>query len=256
MIERRSERVDVRARVEGDSLRLLRRNVARRSEDLSGRRELRLRARGLRESEIGDFDDTVLGEHKIARLDVAVNQVFLGRMPQSPGGLEDVAGRLVRGDHPLLLDDRLERPAANELHREEGYGPLLPDRVDLRDVRVIQRGGGLRLALEARDELGVGGENGKKCLERHLALQRLVQGEVDDTHPPGPDPLFDAVGAEALRADVRRDIVANVVGHPAPRAPGADAPAAITNSSSPAGTARCKSMDREVQVNAGLSPTS
>ena len=55
--------------------------------------------------------------------------------------------------------------------------------VDADDVRVLEAGGGLRLAAEALDELRVLGEALVQELERDLAVEHLVVGEPDVGHP-------------------------------------------------------------------------
>ena len=45
----------------------------------------------------------------------------------------------------------------------------------------------LRLAQKARADVRPEGQLGREQLDRHIALQAFVPGEIDDTHPPAPD---------------------------------------------------------------------
>ena len=64
---------------------------------------------------------------------------------------------------------------------------------DLHDVGVHQARGGLRLALEARDERGIVGEVLGEQLDRDLALQAQVEREVHGGHPAEAEPALQAV---------------------------------------------------------------
>jgi hypothetical protein len=55
--------------------------------------------------------------------------------------------------------------------------------IDLRDVRVIEAGKHLRLAVEAREALRVAREGGRQNLERHVASQLRVARAIDLAHP-------------------------------------------------------------------------
>ena len=77
--------------------------------------------------------------------------------------------------------------ALDELHDEGADAARLLEAVDRGDVRVLELGEELRLALEAREALGVGGERLGQDLDRDLALQLRVGRAVDDSPiPPSP----------------------------------------------------------------------
>ena len=63
----------------------------------------------------------------------------------------------------------------------------------LHDVRVNQACGGLRLALETRDERRILGEVLGEQLDGHLALQAQIEGEVDGGHPAETESALQAV---------------------------------------------------------------
>jgi len=112
------------------------------------------------------LDLSVLGQHQIARLDVAMDEPLLRGVPQTGGRLHDVPGRHRRLERSALARHRLERSAADQLHREVRDRPFLTGGVDLGDVRMVERRRGTRLAGEAGDELRVGRQRREERLER------------------------------------------------------------------------------------------
>ena len=73
-------------------------------------------------------------------------------------------GDLLRDRQRLVERDRLRARSAargltlDQLHHERADAAALFEAVDVRDVRMVQRGEDLGFALEAREALGVGGE--------------------------------------------------------------------------------------------------
>ena len=122
--------------------------------------------------------------------------------------------RLLEGFGDLLRDleglaDR-DRPAlqalgevlaGGELHGEEVSGRPVGERraleaVDVGDARVVEGGEDLRLALEAGQPIGIGGEGLGKQLDRDVAAELRVRGPVHLAHPPGAEGRNDLVGPE------------------------------------------------------------
>ncbi len=79
-------------------------------------------------------------------------------------------------------DQGVERLAAHELHGEKRNAVRLLDRVDRDDVGVVQRRDGARLAPEALDPLRRSRHLGRQDLERDLARELRVLGQVDLAH--------------------------------------------------------------------------
>ena len=103
-----------------------------------------------------------------------------------------LGGRWPRvGGRPLEPPDPLEhgvqRQSADELHDVEVGALMLADPEDRDDVGVVQPRGGLGLALEPDEELGVEQPVVAQHLQRHAAAQRLLLGLVDDPHPAAAD---------------------------------------------------------------------
>ena len=63
---------------------------------------------------------------------------------------------------------------------------------------MVEGGEHLCLALEALEPLGVGGHLRRQNLERHLALELGVPGEVDLPHPALAELVEDPVVGEGL----------------------------------------------------------
>ena len=99
------------------------------------------------------------------------------------------------GSWPLLLDDLLERAALQVLHGDVGAAVGLAAVVDRDDVRVVEARRGLRLAPEALDELAVLGVALGHDLERDLAAEARVLGEVHRRHAADAEAPEHAVAA-------------------------------------------------------------
>ena len=82
--------------------------------------------------------------------------------------------------------------AFDELHNERAAFKA----VDLRDVRMIQRGEGLRLALEPRKAVAVARESVRQHLNRDVASEPGIPRAVDFTHAALSNGAEDFVGAE------------------------------------------------------------
>ena len=72
------------------------------------------------------------------------------------------------------------------------------DRVQHHDARVLEGGNRLGLALEALAPQRVGGHVGRQHLDRHLAPQTRVLGQVHLAHTARTERLADGVGAELV----------------------------------------------------------
>ena len=114
------------------------------------------------------------------------------------------------GDRGDDLDDLLRRQtlrvvAAQQaggvgsrdvVHRDPELTVALAAVVHTDDVRMPQGGGDICLALESLSVLVVGGHLREQDLERVLARESRVLGEVDLTHPAGAEGADDGVSGE------------------------------------------------------------
>ena len=138
----------------------------------------------------------VLLEENVRRLDVAVDQPAvvgfvqcagdLGHDRGGPGGIEAASAR----------DELAQVLTVDVAHREVESAVVLPGLVHGDDMRVVERSGDSRLALEARAEARVLGELGGNQLERDVAVELLLAGEVDDTHAAAADQALDRAAGD------------------------------------------------------------
>ncbi len=178
---------------------LLGRHVVERAEHDSHFRERSLAGFGreLRHAEIEDLDEirvaVFFDEHDIFRLEVAVHDVPRVRSGEASRDLaRDVQGapNLERAPRDLgaqiLSFDELER----EVHRAVVE---LGEVHRLHDVRVLDVGSGGRLALEAREELGVLRVLGVHDLHGERLLHEHVLSAVNAPHPATTEQHLEAV---------------------------------------------------------------
>jgi hypothetical protein len=198
VVEQAAERVEVAAAVDLPALDLLGRDVVDRPDHVARLRDLGAVAlQALRESEICQKCAAAL-DQDVRRLDVAVDQ------PERVGGVErrgDLAARVDRPVGPqaaLLAQHGGEVRALDVLHREVEQPVDLAGVVDRDDVRVLERRGDPRLALEALAEaLRLGVFRGDD-LDRGAAPEVQVLGPVDDAHAAAPEAGLDPVAGDGL----------------------------------------------------------
>src|SRR5437868_15504401 len=85
--------------------------------------------------------------HYVVRLEIAVDDARGMRFCESFSYVLQVAQKL-RKIGLLLMNQLTQRQTINEFHRDEVHDISFTNFVDVRDVRMIQRGGGLRLLSE------------------------------------------------------------------------------------------------------------
>ena len=157
-----AEGVDVGGRGDLHALRLLGGEVLRGAHDHAGAGE-RGGVAGLGDAEVGQLDHAVRADQQVARLDVAVHDAGPVRGRQPVGGLAEHVQRPVDGQRALVVQDRDQRLALDELHDQEGelLGAAVVDGlavvVDRGDVRVGQRRGVPGLVAEPGEEARVAG---------------------------------------------------------------------------------------------------
>ena len=91
------------------------------------------------------------------------------------------------GERADFLNDRIEGPPLHVFHDEIQDALALLHGIDGDDVRMAERGGGARLALEPlHHPLSHVEQGGRQHLDRHLAVEGEVVGQVDRGHPAAP----------------------------------------------------------------------
>ena len=86
--------------------------------------------------------------------------------------------------------------AVEQLHHEEEQAVVgLAEVGDADAVVVVEARGRARLAVEARDRFGVGGQLGAQDLHRHRLVHERVRGAIDGAHAALAEPLDQTVAA-------------------------------------------------------------
>src|SRR5262249_6070615 len=146
--------------------------------------------------EVGDLHDSgLLLEAEVRGLYVAVDEALLVGVLQAVADLEEGVEELV-GVGGLGLEEVLDRGPLDALHGDVVLTLLLAWLDDLDDVRVVEEDQGLRLALEAGDEVAVAGHVHGERLDRDPAVEGGLVALVDDAHAAAGDLGLDLELAE------------------------------------------------------------
>ena len=187
LVEDHPQRVEVGAAVDRPAARLLRRQV-RRGAELHPRPGEGGVAEHLGDAEVGQQQAVVLGaQEHVLRLDVAVDDPAPVGVVERGRRLPQVLARLRQAERALLAQAVVEGAPLDVGHHQVGGVVGLAVVVDGEDVGVVERGDRLRLALEARQEVGVRGEVGVEHLDRHAPLEQQIGGEEDLGEAALPD---------------------------------------------------------------------
>ena len=151
----------------------------------------------LADAEVHDLRAAVLGQHDVARLQIAVDDARIVRDRQTVG---DLAGDLdhARGLQPLPLDRAVERLPGDELHDDERPAVQVADVVDGDDVRVVEQGRQPRLARQALGRDAVRRQLVGDELDGDEPAQARIARLIDLSHAAGSEGADDLVHADAL----------------------------------------------------------
>jgi hypothetical protein len=152
---------------------------------------------GLGEAEVEDLDLSAGRELDVGGREVAVDDALAVGLLEGRGDLLGDLEGLVDGDR-TPREALLEVFTHDELEGEEGLSVRFFQTVDGGDVRVVERGEEVRLALETGEALGVLSDLGREDLDGHVTVKVGVGGAVDLAHAPGPDGGGDAVVGKGL----------------------------------------------------------
>jgi hypothetical protein len=97
--------------------------------------------------------------------------------------------------------------ALDQFHDQGLHAARFLQAVNLRDVRMVQRGEGLRLAFESGEALRILCERLRQHLDRHLAPEGGVSGAIDLAHSTGAEGGEDFVGTEADTGNERNELM-------------------------------------------------
>ncbi len=159
--EHAAERVHVGPRVRDLTTELLGRRVVERPHELAGTGDARIARGPFGESEVGEvgvrsrFRASLTRDEHVRGLDVAVHEPLLVCGVEGRGDLADDPRCLSRLEPPLLAQQGAKIGALHVSHRDVQTTSGLAGLVDRDHVRVIDRGGELRLADETLSEPGI-----------------------------------------------------------------------------------------------------
>jgi hypothetical protein len=195
VVEHAAERIHVRARVDLVPRELLGRHEVRGADPLAGGREPGVGADDLGEPEVRQVG-VLPGEQHVGRLDVAVHE------PDRMGGVERRAElqtdrcHALRGQPPVARQQALQVGALHVAHDEVEVAALFARRVHRDHVRMVDRRGHARLALEALAEAGVARSLGRDQLDRDGAAERKLRRAVHDAHAAAAGDRLDAAAGD------------------------------------------------------------
>ena len=161
-----------------------------------------------RDAEVGEDHPAVVADHDVARLHVAVDDPPRVRGLERAQQRQPDLRRLLRRQRAVVAHDVRERAGLDELHDEERRAVVLDDVVDGDGARVVEPGGGPRLAPGALDEHGavVVGQPVREgdLLDGDLAVEDLVARPPDGAHAAGAQGRAQPVapGDEPVRGEV------------------------------------------------------
>jgi hypothetical protein len=95
-----------------------------------------------------------------------------------------------------LRDPIRESRTLDELHDQEGTGLAFFDAMNVRDIRMVERGENLRFAPKARQSIDIRCDGGKKNLDRDVAIQFRITGPIHLAHAAHADERSNVVASE------------------------------------------------------------
>ena len=147
------------------------------------------------ETEVEDFEPTVRGEKKVGGFQIEMNDGAIMSSGKAVGEL-DGEGKEIGFRQRTWSKGGLERIARNVLHDEEIGVALSVEIVNGGDVGVIHLGEGACFVAKTVTCGFVGERSGREHLDRDIAVEPGIVGEVNNSHSAAADSLEDSVVAE------------------------------------------------------------
>ena len=145
-----------------------------------------------RKAEIENLGVSTFGDENVCRLDVAMDDAFRVRSVKAVGNLDGELEQLI--DRQQMRPNQLtERPAFDELHRDERVALVLSYFINCADVRVVEARCRARLPAESLERLR---------RSRHFTVEKLqcdkpakpyVFSLVHDSHAAGSKRVQDSI---------------------------------------------------------------
>ena len=205
LVEDDAEGVEVSARVARLALPLFGGHVGGRARDRARHREARA-AEDERDAEVGEHDLPFGVEHDVGRFQVSVDHAARVGVVNGVGERGEEAGGLLGTEAPAfrraLLQFGLERWPLDVLHDHVVPVALGVEVVDLQDVGMAQTGDGVRLALEAANEILVLGHVRVQDFEGDVAVEAGLVRLVDLRHPALAEQRDEVIFSECLTDEV------------------------------------------------------
>src|SRR5262249_23094477 len=147
-----------------------------------------------RKAEVKDLHVTIADDEDVLRLQVAVDETAVVRRRKAARNLYAVLHGLAERQPPTRKP-RTECFAFEQFHHGEGHAVRLPEIVDADDVRVRERGHGLRLALESCQSVWQRRRR-RENFDSDVAIQLRIAGAINFAHPAGTNGGDDLVRAK------------------------------------------------------------
>ena len=188
-----AKRIDIAPSVHRKAPGLLRRDIMHRADGFV----LHVRHFGLKvgDAEVRDFDDAVIDDKDVLRLDITVDNAFPVRMGERPRDLQREIHCLHRVKRAVVLQILFERDAVHELHNDVFHMIGAAHVVHADDVRVAELCDRLRFRLEAAAEIFVLRKLRAHDLHRHIAVQPVAHRFIYDRHAAAADQLYELIPA-------------------------------------------------------------
>ncbi len=134
------------------------------------------------QAEVGHLHLARLGDHDVLGLDVAVDDLLIGGLCQGRGSLAQHEQGQFQIERAIASQVLLQIHALDVLLRDEVYPVDAGHVVDLNDVGMDQRGRRLGLTTKSLHARWIRRQFTLENLQRHLASQRELLGQIDLGH--------------------------------------------------------------------------
>ena len=206
LVQHDAQREDVGPRIERFGFDLFGRHVRHRAQDRARLREraarlVRVDASWLRlggpgQAEVQHLDASIVRDHDVGGLEVAVSEVLPMRRRKCIGQRDRDVEELRQRDAALRYQ-LVERAPLDQLHGHEPDAVSLLGREDRDDVRMIEGGNGTRLAFEAKQQVRIARHACWQDFDGDLAPQLRVPRAIHLAHAAGAERGDDFVGTDA-----------------------------------------------------------
>ena len=179
LIHDHAQRVQVRAVVHMAALGLFGRNIVHRTDGLALAVGALLLGK-VCDAEVGHLHRTVTEQHDVVRFDVPVNDVVIVSVLQCPGDLGGKNSHFFGRKLAAAAEIFLQRDAVNQLHNDVIHISGAGNIVNIDNVGMGQHGNRLGFIMELMAELQVRSKLSLEDLNRHIAIEPMALGFVDN----------------------------------------------------------------------------